>query len=688
MKKYLTPLKRALSLLLLLATLCTAFSGCTKALGDEDASDTNGTNGISGSGASSDLSTDIGGNGNNGSSSGNGDGGGSTVDGIPIFLNGAYTAKFICSDKATAFEKNAYDQIRKLFKTKTGINPESASDYVAKGEEKYDGPAILVGETNYNESKQAYKKLPAEQATGTVSGNKYVIAISSEDALEKFITALKNNLSKKATATEIIIDTKWNITAKSGYIVSGNETFDENGLKSSATLPNELGTGYDAGQDSKTYIKSNATKSTFDALCKELETNGFKKYTTNSIGNNLFATYITQTQIVHVMFFPNKSQIRTAVDKRGEGMSGFSLTGLSGENRYKPTTDSKMILCDISNADWPGGMCLIFKLCDGRFFIVDAGAGGYLSDGRSNKGSSSGWIYATLAKHADDPKNIEVAAWLITHVHSDHAGGLYDMALGYYGYNKAKHTVMPKEVKQYIKIDKIIYNAPKKFPDTDRSGWMKKIIEGFNVKNVVKAHPGQVFYFADLTLTIYGSLDLMLEKSGNSSDLNDFSILSRAQFNGKSMLITGDSDTIPNPVVAAIYKESLKSDILQMSHHGYGDVGDHEINSYCDPSMTIWPVAKADQRTDYNVNVKVSMASSLTTLSGLRNINQSKGNGTTTLSNGKNYRPGMGNLVFDKNWNTSTMTRSDMLAAIPKCDGTHCGNKNCSIKSSSNLYKE
>ena len=680
MKHYFTPLKRILAFVLMLATTCSVFSACTALDDMEDASDTNfysdiyvGTNNgfLETNGATDDFEdTDI-----------------PISDGIIVFSNGQYLTKLICSDKATDLEKNIYNQIKELLRKKTGVNPDTTTDFVAAGTEKYDGPAILIGETNYAESKAAYKNLANEQATATLSGNKYVIAFSSEDAFAKLLISFKNNLSKKASKNEIIIDAKWKIIAKSEYIVSGNETFDETGLINTATLPN-LGTGYNSGQSSKTYIKKDADKSAFEALCKDIEASGCKKYTSNTIGNNLFATYITQTQIVHVMFFPNKSQIRTAVDKRGEGMNGFTLTGLSGENRYKPTTDSKMILCDISNADWPGGMCLIFKLADGRFFIVDAGVGGYISDSRTNKGSSSGWIYATLAKHAADPKNIEVAAWLITHVHSDHAGGLYDMALGYYGSNKAKHTVMPKEVKDYIKIDKIIYNAPDSFPDCNREGWMKKIIENFKVKNVVKAHPGQVFYLADLTLTIYGSLDVMIENAGKSSDLNDFSVVSRAEFNGKSMLITGDSDTIPNPVLAAIYKEALKSDILQMSHHGYGDTGDHELNSYCNPEMTIWPVAKADQRTDYNVNVKISMESSLTYLSNLRNKKTDKGTATATLSNGKNYRPGMGNLVFDKNWNTTTMSRSDMLAAIPKCDGTHCGNKNCSYKSSTDLYKE
>ena len=605
---------------------------------------------------------------------------------IPIFLNGEYTAKIICSSKATDFEKEIYNQIRSIIKKKTGKTSVGTDDYVAEGTEKYDGPAILIGETNYEESKAAYKKLGNEQATATLSGNKYVIAVSSVDALENFIKAFTEIFNLYATKEKVIINSSWKINVTSGYIVSGDETFDENGLIKTATLPN-LGTGYNGGQSTKTYIKNSATESTFNTLCSDIEASGAQKYTTNSIGNNKFATYITQTQIVHVMYFPNKSQIRTTVDKRGEGMDGFSLPGLSGENRYKPIKDSEMILCDISNADREGGMCIIFKLSDGRFFIVDSGIGGLIADGRDNKGSSSGWIYQTLAAHADDPTNIEVAAWLITHVHSDHAGGLYDMALGYYGYQGKKHTVMPKEMKQYIKIDKIIYNSPDSFPDCNREGWMKTIINAFGVKNVVKAHPGQVFYLADLTLTIYGSLDLIVENAGNSSDLNDFSIVSRAEFNGKTMLLMGDSDTIPNPVLASIYKEALKSDILQLAHHGYGDTGDHKVNSYCNPDMAIWAVEAAGQRTNCNINLDKDI-SSLSTSNLTVRYSNSKGTCYGGLNSGKNYRPGMGNLVFDKNWNTTTMSRSKLLAAIPTCDGTHCGSSSCTKKSSGNFYAE
>ena len=638
-----TVLKRMITILLTLSTLLTVFASCAS---EEDSLESNsdtadGTDIIEGD-----------------------NGGGNGEDGlINVFANGQYTARIIRGEMATAFEKSIYNQIKELFKKRTGVNPTINTDFVAAGEELYDGPAILIGETAYEESKAAYKKLGNDQSIAKVSGNKYVIALGSSDSAAKLIETLKTNLNKKASKETITIDSKWAITAKVDFLTSGNETFDDTGLIKQASLPN-LGTGHNSGQGSKTYIKSNATKDTFMSLCKELEGNGLKKYTSNAIGTNLFATYVTQTQIVHVMFFPNKGQIRTSVDKRGEGLDGFALAGLSGENKYKKTNDSEMIVCDISNADWPGGMCIIYKLADGRFFIVDSGIGGLLSDGRNYMGSSSGWIYATLAKHAADPKNIEVAAWLITHPHSDHAGGLFDMALGYYGYKGQKHTVMPKEIKQYVKIDKLIYNAPDNLPDCNREHWIPEIIKQFKIKNVIKAHPGQVFHFADLKFTVFGSLDLIVEQGG-IGNTNHLSLSIKVEFNGKTALLMGDSEAKPNAQLSVIYKELLKADILQLAHHGYGGTGSNDVNSYCNPSMVLWVVSNADLRSNYTIDVNSSIA---------------------TLKGVKNYKPGTGNLIFRKDWSTYSDSRSTMVDLIPTCDGTHCGNSNCGRKTSSKSW--
>lgn len=580
---------------------------------------------------------------------------------ITIFANGAYNAKVIRPENATDEEKNVYNQVRDLLKKRTGQNPSINTDFVAANTERYEGPAILIGDTDYDESKAAYKKLGVGEASATLSGNKFVLAFSTPDSVKNLLEVFKTNLNKKASKTEIKINSEWNKSIKLQYYTSGNETFDDSGLKSSATLPGNLGTQYDAGQNSKTYVKTGATKETFTEACAAVEANGFKKYTTNKIGNNEFATYVTQTQIVHFMYFANKGELRTAVDKRGTGTNGFTLPGLSGDNKYTSTQSSLMTLVDIENSSWPGGMCLIFKLCDGSFVIVDSGVGG-----RDNDGSSSGWVYASLAKHADDPKNIRVAAWVFTHIHSDHAGGLVDIARGTYqttlkkdGEQVRTHNVMPREAKQYIKIDTLIFNRPANNVD-GRNGWMDEIINAFKVKNVIKAHPGQVFYYANCKFTMYGSLDLVIDKK--ISNHNDESLSMMFEFNGKKFLVLGDAYPQNTAALAAIYKESLKADIVQVSHHGYDNTDAAQVYKYVEATMVMWPVAGYEKDQCNLVNAPVNAI-------------------FKDIPSNMQFTPVGKNIDFDETW--KAVAKYSVMSSIPYCDCNNC-KSGTAIKSSGN----
>ena len=586
---------------------------------------------------------------------------------LTLFAAGAYRAKVIRSDSASQLEMDFYNQLRKILKNRVGEMPAIDTDFVANGEEKYDGPAILVGETKYTESKTAYSKLGEGEASATYTGSKYVLAFANQDAANNLITKIKEFVSKKGTKTAIKIDDAWKATIKLQYYTSGTETFNPAGLGTSAKLPSNLGNYYDGGKnDSAIYIKKNADKAAFDNLCKEAETNGFKKYTSTTIGVNHFATYVTQSQILHFMFFPNKGEIRTAVDKRGSGTGGYTLPGLSGENRYASTHSSLMTLVEIENSSWPGGMCLIFKLCDGRFVIVDSGIGG-----RDNDGSSSGWIYATLAKHADDPENINVAAWITTHIHSDHAGGLYDMANGTYqvsrpseGANRT-HNVMPRECREWIKIDTLIYNQPERMV-SGRSNWMDTIINKFGVKKVIKAHPGQIFYYANLKITMYGSQDIMAEYNDSVNDHNEQSLTFMAEFNGKKFLILGDSYPKNTAALATIYKESLKADIVQTSHHGYDNTDAHQVYAYAKASMVIWPVASYEMKDCDLKNAPVNAIF--------------KG-----VPDNMQFAPHGGNIDFDENWKPSSKYR--VYSDIPYCDCSWCKNQPNKAKTSGGPQK-
>ena len=579
---------------------------------------------------------------------------------ITVFANGAYNAKIIRGEKATQTERTVYDQIRSLFNTRTGVTAAIDTDYVTDGGTLYDGPAILIGETAYEESKSAYATIGNDQAFAKVVGNKYVISFSTQDAADDLVAKLKS-LINVADKTTLKIESSWAISVKLSYQTSGTETFDATGLKSSASLPGNLGDKYDVGQGSYTYVKSNASKTDFDSLCKAAETNGFKKYTTNTIGNNSFATYVTQTQILHFMHFANKNEIRTAVDKRGSGMNGYVLPGLSGDNKYASTTKSLMTLVDIENSSWPGGMCLIFKLCDGRFVVVDSGIGG-----RDNDGSSSGWVYQSLKKHASDPKNIKVAAWIFTHIHSDHIGGLVDMARGTYNTTLKKdgeavktHNVMPREIKSYIKIDTIICN----YSNNDFNGyrsWVGEIVNAFKVKNVVRAHPGQVFYFANCKFTIFGSLDLVAEKK--ISNHNDESLSMTFEFNGKKLLVLGDAFPQNTAALAAIYKESLKADIVQTAHHGYDNTDAGQVYEYVQATMVLWPVAGYEKDQENLVNAKVNAI-------------------FKSIPADMQFTPRGKNIDFDENWKKSTSY--SLMEAIPKCDCASC-KSGTAIRSSGN----
>ena len=515
---------------------------------------------------------------------------------------------------------------------------------------------IVVGNTDREASVQAMNKLNSmvsaapndfhwvfcyrEGRLAIMANSELAYKFALEDFFERYFDG------NALTVTDGMLDGKTYALAdyEALFKMPLGEGIDEASLVNLAPLPN-LGTCYEAGQGSYTYVKSDMEIADFHNLRAELEARGFTYYTGNNIGENVFATYVTKTQIVHLMFLCDEREIRTSVDPRGEGMDGFSLAGLQNENTYARKNESTMTFVEIENAAWPGGMCIIFKLADGSFFVIDSGVGG-----RDNNGSSSGWVYATLARLADDPDNIRVSTWLVTHVHSDHAGGLVDLARGWYDTKDGRHNVMPKGAKDKIKIDRIIYNQPADMSKFGRGGWMKEIIEAFDVKNVVKAHPGQQFFIADLTLTVWGSQDIIIEDSDEITNHNEQSIVTKIDFNGKTMLALADSEHRLNDKLVAVYGELLKSDIIQTAHHGYGNSGAGEVNKLCNPDIVLWPVATYEMEDAHVITQAIN----------------------AVFIGKENYAPHGGNVEFDSTWTPGEPY--SVLDDIPKCS-CGCGEK-------------
>ena len=421
------------------------------------------------------------------------------------------------------------------------------------------------------------------EAIAKIVNNKYVVAFSDAESLSKLLEKIEEKITN-AAAEEIVIDSTWDIKISNTTVTS-------------AKLPlfdgNSLGTAIDIGQGSKLYIVKNATQAKYTAYSADLEKAGFKFYTLNSIAGNIFSTYTTETQIVTTMFLKNSSEVRITVDDR----ASIELPALKADNVYTAKGTPSFTMMGISDAGYPGGMSFIYKLADGTFFIIDGGMCANRTGSDECDGDPSvNRLFKTLQELADDPNKIVISGWLITHIHNDHAGAFIDLA--------ENSTYMSK-----ITIKQVIYSQPSDSDMQDsnqpkRLKWMPNALSKMGIKKTVKAHPGQVFYFADLKLTILGTHDLI--KPTAITRHNNASIVSMVEFGGKKALYLADAEGDSNAQLKKLYGANLDADILQVAHHGYNNTNAGIIYEYITPSIVLWPIQTSDYKGSganvYNVS--------------------------------------------------------------------------------------
>jgi hypothetical protein len=375
----------------------------------------------------------------------------------------------------------------------------------------------------------------------------------------------------------------------------------------------------------------NTNASEYNAYLNKIATEGFTPYTDNTIGENLFATYKNENYILTAMYFARLNETRVTLEKTGN----YSLPALEEENVYTPT-DAECSITQIGLEESTGvqnGMSYVFKLADGSFLIIDGGTG---------TRNSIAQFYEVMESLADDPDNITVATWIITHAHGDHLGLFYSLLMDEKFYEK--FTV---EQVIWSKVsDKQLANLG----EGNSLDYMDKMLARLEGTRIVIAHPGQQFFIADLTLTVWGSQDLIIEDSDEITNHNEQSIVTKIDFNGKTMLSLADSEHRLNDKLVAVYGELLKSDIIQTAHHGYGNSGAGEVNKLCNPDIDLWPVATYEME---DAHVKTQAINAI-------------------FVDKKNYAPHGGNVEFDSTWTPGEPY--SVLDDIPKCS-CGCGEK-------------
>ncbi len=159
-------------------------------------------------------------------------------------------------------------------------------------------------------------------------------------------------------------------------------------------------------------------------------------------------------------------------------------------------------------------------------------------------------------------RGVETIDYLVlTHAHGDHIGG-------------APEVINTFDVKNCI---------ISKQPHTSKT--YEKTLDALedNEVNVIPAEAGDTYTLDSATFEILGALQEEYE------DLNDSSVVLRLDFGKRSVLFTGDAETVSEAEMVEKYKntDKLDADVLKVGHHCSGSSTSQAFLSLVSPSVAL-----------------------------------------------------------------------------------------------------
>ncbi len=230
---------------------------------------------------------------------------------------------------------------------------------------------------------------------------------------------------------------------------------------------------------------------------------------------------------------------------------------------YQFETDHSLIDC---------GMCYIIRCADNSFFIIDSAH--YLSVHDNDR------IHDFLRSMTPENEKIRIAGWFISHGHEDH----YSKFMDYMLYN-CEDTV----------IERIYLNlVSAQHPDCGRwEQYNNVLMENFRnfINNerdipIVKLHTGQRFFVRNLEFKVLCTHEDVYPES--NADFNNSSVVLMLEAEGTRVLIPGDASDKESIIMEECYGQWLKSDIVQLSHHGHNGTSE-QFYQYVNADVVLCP---------------------------------------------------------------------------------------------------
>ncbi len=322
--------------------------------------------------------------------------------------------------------------------------------------------------------------------------------------------------------------------------------------------------------DYVTTLKNNGFAQQGDPVTK---TYSFSKFDTVNTSTdeqtNTFYTLTNANYVVYAYYTQGSKQMRVVVDNVKEYTKYTTVNGANASYSSEDVVTTPLFaMLDMGGAIVSNGMCLVYRLSDGRFIVVDGG--------EWNKNDADNAVpaelYNWLCKHADYDEDgdytnntVTIAAWILTHHHTDHIDNAwkFEQLYGKTGQVTIENYIYNFPSYDYVKntyggdISESTYKTL--YPRTHE--WMDRYSA-----QTLTAHTGMTYHFADCSIEVlYTHEDYYPQKL---LVMNNSSTAYKITLAGKTFLVSGDLSEAGQLQAIKQSGTLLESDYLQMTHHG------------------------------------------------------------------------------------------------------------------------
>ncbi len=243
-----------------------------------------------------------------------------------------------------------------------------------------------------------------------------------------------------------------------------------------------------------------------------------------------------------------------------------------------PTTTAALWQLDVDNTSADGGMSYVIRCTDGKFIIID---GGYDTEKEADN------LYGILRDNNVLDGNPVVEAWFITHSHEDHIGGLL--------------AFTKKYDESDVTVNSFYYNLP--LPSEVEAAKSSLVTK---VNNAAAEWSGAVvddeitrgdsFTFSGVKFDVLSTWkdvnqSYYIGSNSEGQKINDTSTVFKVTIGEQTIMFLGDAYKGVSDALERLCSSSdLKSDIVQVAHHGFDDGVTSSLYNKIDADVAIWPM--------------------------------------------------------------------------------------------------